>query len=353
VFFNSKKQTIFTLVFSTLVAFGATAEEPPKTEEPPKEENPIPGLEILAAGQINATKSFKNGTTVVSPLFGIGLSQQLGPRAKLDLVLDTAPAYGYVIFRNDEFTEEEFNWEGFVDQISLSLNVNENSVLQMGKVRFQPDHKLNPLPLGVDPESRAKNVFSVYGVTYTITPDDKKDYLQFFVGESRDGQLDLRMESEGVALGFAAKKQIVEQLDLYASSYLSQTSTRDNYVRHNLALAYDSKKRFSTYAAGNYFDNSPYHLPDRHWGIEGGVNCRINEKSNAGLTSVCTIDEQQAHFAYYKRQLSPSFVLTGFVGYRSYESDFRRATGQRDSAEVGFSLEFMTRLTPYFQSMFR
>ncbi len=345
-FFAQHNQLLFIFALGLFFSGDARSQELPQGEE-----SSLPGLEVIAAGQFNVTESFNNGVTAVSPLFGIGVTQRLSSRAKLDLVLDVAPAFGYVVFYNGEVTEERFSWEGLVDQIALTFDLNENSAFQIGKVRFRPDHQLNPLPLGVDPESRAKNVFPVYGATYTITSDDKLDSLQFFVGESRDGQLDLHLESEGFAVGVAAKKKIVNHLDLYANSYLSEAQGGKSYTRQNLALAYDSEKRISAYAAASYFNNSPYHLPDRHWGAEAGISCRLDDKSAIGLAAVCTFDEQQAYFAYYKKQISSEFALTGFVGYRTYEDDFRRATGSRDSIEVGFSLEFMKRLTPFFRGL--
>jgi hypothetical protein len=342
-----RNQNLFIYVVA-LCFLGAHAQEAPPAAPPKTEEAAVPGLEVIAAGAFNVTESFNNGVTAVSPVFGIGATQQLGPRVKFDVVLDLAPAFGYVIMQNSEWTKERFSAEGLVDQISFTLDLNPNTALQFGKVRFRPDHQLNPLPLGVDPESRAKNVFPVYGATYTISSDDKREHIQFFVGESRDGQLDLHLESEGIALGMALKKKIAEQLDLYANSYFSEAPGDKNYARQNLGLAWDSQKRLSAYTAGTYFNNSPYHLPERNWGAEGGVSCRIDEKSSFGTTAVCTFDEQQAYFGYYKRQISPGFNLTGFVGYRSYDRDFRRVTGARDSAEIGFSVEFFERLTPYF-----
>ncbi len=154
-------------------------------------------------------------------------------------------------------------------------------------------------------------------------------------------------------MGFAARKQITEHVDLYANSYFSQAEGRNDYFRHNLGLAYDTKKRISAYAAGTYFDKSPYHLPDRHWGVEGGIACRLNEKSAIGIVSVCTLNEQQGYFGYYKRQISPSMVLTGFAGYRTYDQDFRSAMNMRDSVEIGLSIEFMKRMTPFFHGLLK
>lgn len=300
----------------------------------------LSNVDAVAFGFLNlSNKEGSSGVDLVSPALGLQLVKPLTPKLRLNTVFDVAAGYNYFIFKEGE--SGEFDWERFVDEVKLEYSLSPKSVLALGKQRFKADHLQNPLPLGIDPKSREKNVFPSYAATWTVTDEATGTSAQLYVGESLDGESDLDLRAEGMLYGAKLRLPITESMALHASGLHTELPKSDDYHIVNAGLSYSTpSKKIRTFLGASQFENSPFHSPSADRNYEGVVECKITDKTSVGFVGICTPDEGETVFTYVERKMG-RYTIKAFVGYDFYDDDFSAKTGAEEGVRVGASVDLL------------
>lgn len=340
-----------TLVFSSASVFADTTSDTPKIIESP----PSDRLSVLAFGRFNFVNTPLNDNTFVDVGSGLHFDLALTSDTHAKVTFDAAPAYGYIITTRGQDQLPPFNERAFVDELYLDHNLNDSITVSLGKMRFIPGHEESPLPFGPsNPLTLHQTMFPVYSAKVDIHSDDKKHYLQFYLGEAQDGQFDLDLQSSGTMFGVKGHTQLSDLLALHGSLVLDHQQTRPDFVVSTVGASLADKKRFlELFANLSYFENSPYRFnPDSQHSLETGVVCRPNPKNEFGIVGTCISQESNQAVFYYKRNITPTIAIKGYIGYQAYDKQLK-AFDFNNGPMFGVAVDIIQALNPIAKSLFR